>query len=114
MLAAYRLAKAVGVDGVFSRIIVATRGITAVSSSVTTELRVLLLDVMDAACRLWPSIQLAVYVDDVTVDAIASFKQIAAVVATATSYIIDYFQNILLRDISRKSVSGCWWHHAHW
>ena len=46
-LAAYRLPRAIGVEGVFSRCIIATRGITAGSGFATTELRALLLDVID-------------------------------------------------------------------
>ena len=65
-LAAYRLPRTIGVDGVYSRTIVASRGITAGSGFATTELRVLLIDIIDDTYRLYPAIQLAVYVDDIT------------------------------------------------
>ena len=48
-LAAYRLARAVGINGMYSRCIVAARGIAAGSGFATTELRLLLLDVV--ACH---------------------------------------------------------------
>ena len=46
-LAAYRLKRTVGYDGLFSSFVVATCGITAGSGFACTELRVLLVDVMD-------------------------------------------------------------------
>ena len=46
-LEAYRLNRTVGIDGVYSRIVEPTRGITAGSGFATTELRLLLLDVME-------------------------------------------------------------------
>ena len=70
-LAAYRLPRAVGVEGVYSRPIIATRGITAGSGFATTELRVLLLDVIDSTYVLWPSIDLAVYVDDMSCSSVS-------------------------------------------
>ena len=48
-LAACRLRRAIGVDGVFSRTIVATRANTAVSGFATSELRVTLL-MLDIHC----------------------------------------------------------------
>ena len=55
-LAAYRLPRAVGVDAVYSRLVVATLSLTAGSGFATTELHVLLLDVIDDAYRIWPTI----------------------------------------------------------
>ena len=46
-LAAYRAPRRIGIDGVFSRLVVAGRGITAGSGFATTELRVLLLSLVD-------------------------------------------------------------------
>ena len=45
-LASYRLSRSVGIDGNYSRLIVACRGITAGAGFATSELRVLLLDVI--------------------------------------------------------------------
>ena len=52
-LAAYRLKRSVGIDGVYSRQIRATRGITAGSGFATSELRLLLLDVMQHTRMRW-------------------------------------------------------------
>ena len=72
-IAAYRLSRAVRIDGVFSRRIRAVRGITASSGFATSELRLLLQDVLqdviERVRRNWsPSIvSLKLYVDDLTV-----------------------------------------------
>eukprot|EP00973_Karenia_brevis_P030846 4254122-Karenia_brevis.AAC.1 len=64
-LAAYRLRRSIGIDGVYSRLIVATRGITAGSGFATSELRVLLLDMMEAIQLRWAGVLVAkLFVDD--------------------------------------------------
>ena len=93
-LASYRLPRAVGIEGIYSRVIVASRGITAGSGFATTELRVLLLDVIDNTYVLYPSIDLAVYVDDMTIYRSGSSpRQVAALVASATDYMIASLQD---------------------
>jgi len=67
-LASYRLARTIGIDGSFSRMIIAARGITAGSVFATTELRVIMLEAIDETVRIWPSISLSVYVDDCTLE----------------------------------------------
>ena len=51
-MAAYRLLRRVGVDGVYSREVVATRGITAGSVFATVELRVIMLEIFDDIVKL--------------------------------------------------------------
>ena len=64
-LAAYRAPRTIGVDGIYSRETVATREITAGSGTATSELRVLLLEMMCELGDRW-SLKLTVklYVDD--------------------------------------------------
>ena len=50
-LAAYRLHRAIGVDGIYSRKILATRGITAGAGFAALELRLLLHDLMRFCSR---------------------------------------------------------------
>ena len=45
-LAAYRVARVIGIDWIFSRKVTATRGITAGSGFATTELRLLLTELI--------------------------------------------------------------------
>ena len=64
-LAAYRIARTIGVDGVYSKEYTATRGITAGSGMATTELRLLLTEMMFLLKKAWP-VGLKLYVDDLT------------------------------------------------
>ncbi len=66
-LAAYRLARAVGVGGVYAELVVACRGITAGSGSATTELRALLPQLMITLARYWPQVGACLYVDDLAI-----------------------------------------------
>ena len=68
-LAAYRLSRTVGVDGVFSRKIKATRGITAGAGFAALECRLLLFDVIENLQVRWsPHLVINLYVDDLTQD----------------------------------------------
>ena len=87
-LAAYRSKRAVGVAGTFSRTIVATCSVTAGSGFATSELRVLLLDVLDSTCKIWTTASLALYVDDFTIEAWGSEAQVKRTLSGATNHII--------------------------
>ena len=105
-LAAYRLARSIGIAGLYSRLIVATRGITAGSGSATTELRMLLLSLVRVVLRQWPQVLLTVYVDDLSVSMSGHPLRVAHVVGAATSFIIRYFEHDLRLEISaKKSVA---------
>lgn len=102
-LAAYRLPRAIGVEGVYSRLIVASRGITAGSGFATTELRILLLDIVDQAYQLFPSLELAVYVDDIT-PYYSGYSPSAVVqrVARAADFFVDTLQKEYLLEVSTQ------------
>ena len=68
-------------DGTFSRLIVATRGIIAGSVFATTELRLLMIDAVEHTCHRWPTLQITLYVDDATLDAEGPGDEAAVVVA---------------------------------
>ena len=53
-LASYRLPRTIGCDGVQSAYLQATRGITAGSGFATTELRILMQEVVVGTHRAWP------------------------------------------------------------
>ena len=67
-LAAYRMPRSISCDGVYSRLIEATRGITAGSGTATAELRNLVLDLLDILAEAFPEVVPAVYVDDVNLE----------------------------------------------
>ena len=45
-IVAYRISRAIGIDGVYSRLVYATRGITAGAGMATAELRLFMLDLI--------------------------------------------------------------------
>ena len=51
----------------------------------TTELRILLLDVIDATFVVWPSVKLALYVDDLTMQFSGRFYSAATKVGSGTA-----------------------------
>ena len=108
-LAAYRLPRTVGIEGVYSRTVVACCGIVAGSGFATCELRVLILDVIDKATQLCPEIRLKVYVDDISVSAAHRYReQVAIWVASATDLIVTTFERDLDLQVSRKkSITFC-------
>ena len=104
-LAAYRCPRAVGVDGVYSRPIVAACGITAGSGHATTELKVLLLDLILTTHKFIHDAKLILYVDDLTVQITAAKHEVPYKIAHATDWIVRYFENVLKLQVSAaKSV----------
>ena len=75
-LAAYKLPRAVGCDGVFSRLISASREITAGSGTATSELRALTIDLYDILARCCPDVIQSIYVDDINLEAATATKRI--------------------------------------
>ena len=69
-LKAYLLGRVLVVEGCCSRIVFATRGLTAGSVLATCELRVLLLQWADRAASIALYCRLTVYVDDVTIETV--------------------------------------------
>ena len=92
-LAAYRLSRAIGVEGTFSILLVATRGITAGSSFATTELRLLLHESVVIAQRNWPLLQLCLYVDDLTVAASGTADSALSTVAQCTNLFVRVLED---------------------
>ena len=105
-LAAYRMARTVGMDGVQSAPISATRGITAGSGFATTELRILMQDVVFRTLAEWgPTIGLTLYVDDLTVETSGTPAIAAAKCAAAVDFIVDILQKEMGFTVSlKKSV----------
>ncbi len=82
-LAAYRLPRALAVGGVHSSVVEAERGIAAGSGLATTELRVLLIRLLDRIRRRYPDVRISAYVDDLTADAAGTVRTAPQRVAEA-------------------------------
>ena len=68
-IAAYRLSRVVGVDGIFSCAMHATRGITAGSVFATIEMRIVMIDALDKIFKANIYVTITCYVDDVSLEA---------------------------------------------
>ena len=101
-LAAYRIARTIGVDEVYSGTVTANCGITAGSGFATTELRVLLTDLLYDLRRLWPA-SLKLYVDDLTIAAKGEPAHVARVLSEATDYAVNTFTKLGLKVSKSKS-----------
>ena len=67
-LDAYTAPRSIGCDGVYSRKVCATRGITAGSGTATAELRTIILDLLEDLAKDFPTVKAAIYVDDVNLE----------------------------------------------
>eukprot|EP00973_Karenia_brevis_P068297 9501627-Karenia_brevis.AAC.1 len=67
-IAAYKLARAVGVNGVFSSLLIAGRGITAGSVFATIEMRIVVIEALDTVLSSCLYVRLTCYVDDVSLE----------------------------------------------
>ena len=103
-LAAYRLRRAVGIDGVFSRRITAVRGITAGSGFATSELRVLLQGVLERVQQNWSLsvVNLKLYVDDLTIAVSGLPGRAARIVAEVVDFVVRVLQGELRLEVSQK------------
>lgn len=104
-LDAYRCPRTLIDNRICSRLIVAVRGITAGSGFATTELRMLLLDVVDSSYVIFPSVSMAVYVDDITIQFCGTFFSVRTLLARATDHCTRFLEEELLLEVSAsKSV----------
>ena len=102
-IAAYRLQRSIGIDGIYSRTIVATRGITAGSGFATSELLLLLMDTMVELSRGWVGVlTFKLFVDDLTLAACGLPQHVVSVMVAAIDFVIDQFETVLCMEVSAK------------
>jgi len=100
-LAAYRLWRVLSIEGIFSRRVRATRGITAGSGFATGELKVLLLDLMRALQTFWPfDLQVKLFVDDLTLAAAGSPSWLIRLLIKVTDFVVDWLERRLRMTVS--------------
>ena len=101
-LAAYRLARSIGIDGIFSALIMASRGITAGSGFATSELKALLRDLMILLKARWPELLDAkLYVDDLTLGVSGPPQVVIDTLAEAIDFTVE-----VLEVAMKMAVSG--------
>ena len=67
-VAVYKLSRVIRIGGVVSHSVVALRGITAGSGFATSEMRLIMIRVVDTAVRLFPRVNPTLFVDDLAAD----------------------------------------------
>ena len=103
-LAAYRLGRVIRVDGILSTVVYAARGITAGSGLATTEMRILLMHIVDSACRLYPAATPTLFVDDLSIEVAGTFTYIRKHLVPFVLYVCDRMTDDLLEVSKAKSV----------
>ena len=106
-LAAYRFQRAVGIDGVFGKLAQATRGIIAGSGFATTELRIILTELMqELHAKFAPTVSAKLYVDDLSLAGSGPKRECIATSAMALKHAVGYFEDKLGMEVSIKK-SAC-------
>ena len=103
-LASYKLARTIRVAGVYASAVIATRGITAGAGLATVELRLLLIEWMDAVATAHPLVKLTVYVDDVALEAMATRDRVKREIVAAAKMVYKDFTNMRLAFSDTKNV----------
>ncbi len=102
-LAAYRLCRSIGVDGVFSRKVRATRGITAGSGFATTELKLLLLELAITLEDHWAGmIVVKLNVDDMTLAACGAPRWLIGMLCHVADFVIHWLEVKLRMEVSKS------------
>ena len=100
-LAAYRLTRVLSIEGVFSRKIKATRGITAGSGFATGELKLLLLGLMRALQVFWSEqLNCKLFVDDLTLAASGQPAQLVQLMIVVTDFVVQWMEQRLKMQVS--------------
>jgi len=67
-LAAYRLPRTLRIGEVYSGLVLACRGVTAGSGNATTEMKIMMINIVDGALKVYPHIEPTLFVDDLSAE----------------------------------------------
>ena len=104
-LASYRESRRILLGGIVSRPIKPERGIIAGSFAATTELRLLLLHVLHKHNRLFPTVHINVYIDDIALDVSTDCKSdTIAILSDAAASLARSLEDVHLPIAKHKSA----------
>ena len=87
----------------YSKLVVATRGITAGSDTAATELKLLLLPLMKLLDLQWArTLTAKVYVDDLTLIVRGPIARVVEILSDVLNFVIDHLQNFLKMQVSKE------------
>ena len=101
-VAAYKLQRAVGVEGVYSALLVAQRGITAGSVFATIEMRIVMIEALDRVVACCPCVRLTCYVDDVSLEMVGTTDRIGQRLPQATLVFTGHLEGASLEFFSNQ------------
>ena len=88
------------IDGVCSRLVQASRGITAGAGMATSELRLFMLDLILSSTKLFSWVKHTLYVDDLTLEAVGEVQVAPRLLAKASDFAVHYLESKLLAEVS--------------
>ena len=103
-IASYLLERVVRIGGTFSVKIRPRRGITAGAVHATTELRILLIDILDDTARRFMLVVLTAYVDDIGLDAAGDDEMVVVQLASATNHLAQGIKDLCMDLSLTKNV----------
>lgn len=86
-LAAYRLPRTLRIGQVFSFLVTACRGITAGSGFATSEMKLIMLHIVEGALTFAPMVQPTLFVDDLAAEIVSPVKVIAKQLAVFVKHV---------------------------
>jgi hypothetical protein len=100
-LASYRLQRSIGIAGIQSRLIRATRGITAGAGFATVELEILLFETIEELNSRWASVlTIKEYIDDITLATCGLPQTVIRIMIEALDFLVYKLEVDLLMDVS--------------
>ena len=97
-IATYLLERVIRIGSVVSKSVWALRGITAGSGFATLEMRIIMIRIVDEACRLYPMVAPTLFVDDLAADVTAPaalvVKQLGGFIETVAKFVDDTRQEL--------------------
>ena len=103
-LSTYLLKRVLRIGGVVSQCMVAFRGITAGSGFATTEMRVILIRIIDRALLVHPMVNPTLFVDDLAADMTAPHKHIVERLGGFIEMVADFIHDTGQELSKKKSV----------
>ena len=89
-IAVYKLARVIRISGTVSHGVWAWRGITAGSAFATTEMRIVLINVVDRAMQLYPRVNPVLFVDDLAAEMTGPAEHIVEQLGGFIEHIADF------------------------
>ena len=89
-IATYRLERVIRIGKVVSKGVTAVRGITAGSGFATTEMRIIMIRIVDKACRMFPMVAPTLFVDDLAADVTAPEKHVVQQLRGSIETVADF------------------------